>query len=289
MENEPQKIEQHEQIVNENPITVYYLRHGESSEDKNDPLRGLTDKGREQVRGAIRRAAGEIKDKNSQIRLYSSGSERTRQQCIVAAEILKEAGFADITIDNNSLPKKEATFTSDGVKFERILDEKDKEEAQRKLAETMGLAVEGYGVAKRIAELKASKDYKNQIRALEKETGTPAVIHWLMDRNLPEGTESAPQKAEVVTKAIEITNRWAQHMKQKNEQPIVAFAFGHSSALTSFGLKTFGMEDEPERIKAFGEVENAEGLKVSFSGEVGSKPEIKPFGQTIEQRASQKE
>jgi len=153
----------------------------------------------------------------------------------------------------------------------------------------MGLTIEVPGIAKRIAELKASKDYKNQIRALEKETGTPAVIHWLMDRHLPEGTESAPQKAAVVEKAIEITNRWAQHMKSVGSKPIIAFTFGHSSALTSYGLKAFEKDADPDQIKEFGEVENAEGLKVSFSGNAGSKPEIKPFGKVIEQKAGQKE
>lgn len=247
------------------PITVYYLRHGESSSDKTDPLRGLTEKGVEQVQEAIRRVSKEIEDKDTQIKLYSSGSERTRQQCIVAAEILHNAGFNNITIDENSLPQKGG---------ER--------------AQELGLHVEGPGVAKRVSELHAPKDYMAKLRQLESETGIGAVIHWMMDENLPEGAESAKQKAEVVENAVDITNRWAQHMKRDMEKgrdvrPMVALVFGHASALTAYGARAFEMN--PGKL---GEIENAEGIKMNFSGIAGQKPELQPFGDEIEKKVEKK-
>lgn len=271
----------------ENPITVYYLRHGESSEDKTDPLRGLTEKGISEVREVVQRIAQEITDKNTQVRLYSSGSERTRQQCIVATKILREAGFTDITIDRNSLPGKKVEFVSEGVRFTSILEGEEKEKGQKELVEKLGLKVEGPGVARRIAELKAPKEYMAKIRQLEKDTGIGAVIHWMMDKDLPVGAESYKEKAGIVEEAVETTNRWAQHMKKTGSKPFVAFTFGHASALTAYGTKAFEMDKDEESFKKFGEVENAEGLKVSFSGEAGSKPEIKPFGEVIEQKARQ--
>jgi broad specificity phosphatase PhoE len=285
----PKEYQIEEEIKSENPITVYYLRHGETTEDKTDPLRGLTEKGIKQVEEAIQEIIKEIPDKKIQIRLYSSGSERTQEQCIIAAKILKEAGFTDVTIDQNSLPGKRVEFTPEGIKFTSILEREEKDIEQKKLVEELGLKVEGPGIAKRIAELRAPKEYKKKLRELEEETGIPAVIHWMMDKNLPPGTESAEEKAKIIETAIEITNRWAQHIKKRGSKPIVALVFGHASALTAYGAKAFGMDKDKESLKKFGEVKNAEGLKIIFSGIAGKGPEIEPFGKVIEEKVKKKE
>ncbi|MBI2444167.1 MAG: phosphoglycerate mutase family protein [Candidatus Magasanikbacteria bacterium] len=270
----------------ENFITAYYMRHGESSSDKNDPLRGLTDKGIEQVRKAVERVASEIPDKNSQIRLYSSGSERTRQQCIVAAAVLRDANFTNITIDANSLPEKRAELTGKGVRFTKILSGDELKEAQAATIAQLGLRQEGPGIGKRIAELKAPKEYPTKLRGLEADTGISAVVHWLTDKEVPAGAESRAQKAATVAKAVEIANRWAEHMRRaaekgKEVKPMVALAFGHSSALTAYGADVFGWQGEE-----LAEVENAEGLKIDFSGIADETPRIQPFGEKIEAKVN---
>src|SRR3989338_1868777 len=248
--------EEREGEVKENPITVYYLRHGESSADKNDPLRGLTEKGIIQVQMAIDRVAKELKDSKTRVRLYSSGSERTREQCIVAAQLLRDRGFTEITIDENSLPEKKVELEEGHVQFGRILEKDEIARVQQELIDELSLHQEGPGIARRIGELKAPKDYMAKLRAMESETGIGAVVHWLKDTQVPEGAESSEQKAGIIENAIKIASRWAEHMRKQNSKPVVALVFGHSSALTAYGAKVFEWSDEELE-----EIENAEGLK----------------------------
>ncbi len=263
----------------ENPITVYYLRHGESSSDKTDPLRGLTEKGIAQVQTAIERITKEIKNPSTQIRLYSSGSERTREQCIVAAQVLHRAGFNNITIDENSLPEKKVELQEGNVRFGSILEKDERAHAYEELIAELSLHREGPGVARRIGELKAPKDYMAKLRSMESETGIGAVVHWLRDPQVPEGAESSEQKAEIIENAIEIASRWAQHMKKQDSKPVMALVFGHSSALTAYGAKVFGWGNEELE-----EIENAEGLKINFSGVPSDAPKIEPYGEKIESK-----
>lgn len=266
----------HEYAPGENPITAYYLRHGESSEDKTDPLRGLTEKGIAQVEEAIRRVAGEIKDKNAEIRLFDSGSERTKQQCIVAARVLKDAGFSNLVMDMASLPQKRAEVSEGGVRFGSVLEGDALTRGHAELAERLGFKP-GWSIKELIAELRATPEYMKKIRTLEKETGISAVVAWLMDKEIPEGVETPEQKARMIEEAIARAAQLAEGMREIKSRPVVALVFGHASALTSYGTKAFALD--PSKA---GEVENAEGVKVGFSGIAEQASKVEPFGQEIE-------
>lgn len=256
-------------------LTVYYLRHGESSEDKTDPLRELTEKGKRQVLEAVDGISDTI-DLSTPVRLYSSGSERTRQQVLVAAWLLHSKGFENITIESGAVPKKEILISGSDISFgaKREREEMTDEE-KKQLSRQLGIQITGPGIQKRIGELKAPKEYMKSLRDREAETGIGAVVHWLTDEQYPQGTESPADKVAVLEEAVESTQKLAERMKRLEREPVVAFVFGHSSALTAYAQDKLGFD--PAR---FGEVENVEGLKMEFTG--SGKPTIEPSGRHIE-------
>lgn len=261
-------------------ISVYYLRHGESSEDKTDPLRGLTEKGKQQVLEAVDQISSEFTDPKQQIRLYSSGSERTQQQTMVAAWLLHQKGFTNLVVEQSSLPQKELSVTEDGISFGAKRDHEWSDDEKKALLPSLGIRViEGSGGVKgRIGELKAPKEYMASLRASEAETGVPAVVKWLTDTEFPQGAESPDDKVRVLDEAITQADRIAGKLKEKNAEPFTAFVFGHSSALTAYAQEKLGFDPLQH-----GEVENAEGISLKLSGD--GKPVLSPLGPEIEKVA----
>lgn len=89
-ENEHEYQEQERQIPT---VTAYILRHGETTEDKSDPRRGLTLKGEQQIDAAAERLIKELDVKRDLIQIFDSGNHRATVSVLRIAEKLKEAGF----------------------------------------------------------------------------------------------------------------------------------------------------------------------------------------------------
>lgn len=239
----------------EHMITVFVLRHGESSEDKTNPKRGLTEKGQDQVRAAVHKIIATLDPKHDAIRLYDSSTDRTNQQLWLEHDMLTEAGFAVyVAAPSHAMAGKDAP---EGA---------------------------GSGIAKRLSGIEGSKEAIQKLRdpAYQKSLGTDnPITAWLKEPNLPEGVSTPADKLKQFQTAADATQRIAEREREKGaEKRIVVIANSHSSGLTAYAAEKLGLTPD-----AIGEVENAEGFRVDFSGRPGEAQRFTAFGEKIEKIA----
>lgn len=243
-------------------ICAYLIRHGETSENKNDPKRGLTAKGIEQSRGAAERIAGEIqetypKDVPVELRGYDSGQDRANQTLIAVATLLRDRGY------NVVLPKA-----------------KDAEEETR-YAEAGFTPKEGPGIRSKIRSIQIAKEARPYLYRKEKEEGIGPVMVWLTEPEeelAARGIEGKDVAFARVEKGVEQTARIASRIREQKRH-VVAIATTHGGTLEGYATKKLGLTP-----KALGEIENCEGLKMEFPGD-GTPPRVRLWGEHAEDLA----
>ena len=74
-------------------VTAYIIRHGETTEDKLNPNRGLTLEGENQADEAAERLISELNPATDVIQILDSGNYRANATVMRIAQKLKSAGF----------------------------------------------------------------------------------------------------------------------------------------------------------------------------------------------------
>ncbi|MBI5222595.1 MAG: histidine phosphatase family protein [Candidatus Magasanikbacteria bacterium] len=246
-------------------VTAYLLRHGETTEDKLNPNRGLTKKGEEQADAAAEKLIAELDPNQDVIQLFDSGNHRANVTVMRIAEKLKEAGFAFFKpIKNLGRGEREGeletTSEPKAKTYHRVRAADIPEEFKKKLADP----------------------------ELHKKLGIPdnvpdkRVLAWFLS-DWPDEVE----------KPAQVTQRVREGMRQTSIRlPALAKCLGEGRRIVTLvaGNATVidVMVDSELKLKALdneGGTENCEGVKIDFV--LGKeKPKILPWGEKIEENFS---
>lgn len=244
-------------------VTAYVLRHGETTKDKLDPMRGLTEKGAEQVDEAAERLISELDSSSDIIQIMDSGNHRANVTVMRIAEKLKEAGFKFFEPIKTD---KGGNVVEPGVKT--------KEDPNSRSYKKIGAA-------------NFTKEIKMKLSdpALHAELGIPDSIP---DKRI--ATWFAAEWGEGAEKPAEVVDRVKQGMQETQkklpmvagqlspEQRIVVIAAVNASVVEPIVTDYSGVPP----VDRGGEVENAEGFKVDF--EVDKDPKVVVWGKDIENK-----
>lgn len=246
-------------------LTSYVLRHGETTEDKLNPNRGLTPQGEQQIDAAAERLIAELDPKRDVIQIFESGNQRALVSVMRIAEKLKQAGFeffTPIKVDakNNFRPKEGGVETME-------------ESKARSMKRAIGAAVIPDAFKKRLAD-----------KALHKELGIvddipdKRVVAWMLG-DWPDEVESPKHVFERVERGVaDAQKRLPILVRQLGpDKRIVAISAANATAIDAAIVARTGM---PVTERG-GETANAEGFKVDFS--LTAEPKFAVWGEKIEQ------
>ncbi|MBU1039199.1 hypothetical protein KKC17_03190 [Patescibacteria group bacterium] len=285
--NEKQLFTESKEVLKEQPnITVYLIRHGESGKDKTNPKRGLTDKGREQVKETITNIAKQIisdeqsdfKDWNNKqayaevlqksldkIKLFirDSKTDRTCEQDWVMNDTLIELGARPDQID---LPKSAYEWKGENIPTEA-----------------------GPGVEKRLKGIQGIEhepDFRKKLGDTsyqEKLGAKDEIVAWALtpDDEIPTAVETKSQmlkRKNIDMAKVEKIADWLSNKGQ--EKRIVYIANSHASMTSLIVADELNIP-----LEKVGEVENAEGVRLDFYGQ--NKKKAKPVGKNIEKIATE--
>ena len=254
-------------------ITVYLLRHGETTSDKTDPRRGLTEKGKEQAQKAALRIAQEIIQTTSpkkviELRGYDSGVFRANQTLIEIAKILTEKSFR-IYLPYSTQELAEDKFSLEEMKKKGLI------------------YGEGPGIKPRIRNMILPDEAKKEIVKKAKEKGEEPVVTLLTTSpaKLKEmGIETPEEIFQRIEEGVKITEKLA-HRLGKGESPrkIIVIATSHGGTLEGYLTQKFNLDP-----KTLGEIPNCEGIRLDFPGNLQEEVKISLWGDEMEKRAQEK-
>ncbi len=269
LDKEELRKEKKEREKSESVVTAYIIRHGDTTKDKFDPNRGLTEKGKEETEEAAERIAQEIveetgKDTEIELRGYDSGQIRANQTLIEVAKKLTDKGYKIY------LPFSSQELAKDEVAFKEM----------KKAGLIHG---EGPGIKSRIRNITLPDEAKKELKEEAKQKGEKAVITVLTTppEKLKEmGVETPEEIFKRVESAVESTDRISQRLR-KNEYPrkIIAIAATHGAIPEAYLSQKLKVNP-----KDIGEVPNCEGFRIDFTGKPDKKPRIQFWGKEIEKR-----
>ncbi len=273
-------------------MTLFLLRHGESSEDKSDPNRDLTPHGQEQVQASMQQILEtllkeenpDFQDwhdeekkseaitqaiKNVEFHLRDSGTYRTQHQVWLEYQSLKNYGVAEENIylpqsvfeHEELVPSAEAEAKGPGI--------------QKRLKGIQGLD------PKWRMEVMRSKEYQQRVGASDE------MEAWALtpEEEVPQGTESRQamerRYQRDITKAERVVNKLTENYPKR----VVTIANSHASIAT---LAAASELDIPvaDLMKKITEMPEAQGLRYDFYGP-GKNHETKPFGPDIEKAVAE--
>jgi len=240
-------------------LRVYLLRHAETTKDKLDPNRGLTEEGKEQCRTAAQRIISELNPKDVVLNLLYSGMPRANQTLDFIVEELKQAGF-------EFYEPERLNNRGDGIKTKGV----PRTEARRLSGiRNVGLGDDNYRKELYSAEKKASLGLPSDIG--------PEMV-WLNDLNRPKEVETPEQVSVRVKDSFERAqrgvDRFAPSWREKGKK-VVTLALTHGAVMEKF----FSNEMDVD-VNKLGVTPNVEGYRIDFSE--GNKPVINPWGEKIE-------
>lgn len=241
-------------------VTAYVIRHGETTENKLDPKRGLTKKGEEQVDEAAEKLISELNPQRDVIQLLDSGNYRANATVMRIAERLKSAGFLffqPIRTDKAGKLEREQPGTTDNPRSRSY---------------------------KRIEAANIPDSFKKRLSdpELHKKFGIPEdipdkrVATWFMMNE--EGMENPEQVTARIFQGIESSQKQVSKVAEAMGpgKRIVTIAAGNGSMIDSMVTHVTGIRP----LNRGGETDNCEGFKVDFN--LTEQPEVKVWGKKIE-------
>ena len=245
-------------------VTAYILRHGETTENKLDPNRGLTAQGERQVDEAAERLRQELNPKTDIIQLLDSGNHRANVTVMRLGERLREAGF---------------------IFFRPV----KLESGTRQPAET-GVNISPEPASRpysRIESARIPDDVKKQLSKPEvhEKLGIPDAIAdkrvaaWFLG-DWPDEVEKPGEVAARVRTGMENAQKNLPMLAGQlgPDKRIVSISAANASAIEA----TINEFTGSSVVDRKGEVENCEGFKVDFK--LNSQPGFAVWGEKIEQQ-----
>lgn len=252
-------------------LTTYILRHGETTEDKLNPTRGLTPEGEKQMDRAAARLMAELDPKRDIIQIVDSGNHRANVSVMRIAEKLKEAGFCFFTpIRLDSRENFQATDSE---------VQTTEEPRPRSLKRSLGAANIPDAFKKQLAD-----PLLHQELDIPEDIPDKRIATWML-REWPDEVEKPEAVAGRVERGIlETQKRLPQLAKQLGpERRIVTIGAVNASVVDATIVPRTGMPV----VDRGGEVANAEGFKVDFS--LSKEPRFSVWGEEIEKQLGNEE
>lgn len=275
IETKPEKEKKPESI-----ITAYVIRHGESITDKFDPRRGLTEKGREQVRKAFTKIAEEIMQETDpetevELRGFDSGFERANQALIGAVQVLAEKGFGV------KIPYSSKELAQDPS----ILEQMEQGGLIRILGKK-GMKPESFVFLRPITFPTEAKKAILEEAKKKGEYETVTIFSTPPEELKKMGMETPEEAFARMESGVKRTNDLAQFMRQREKRPRRTFyiAISHGYVMEIYLSKKLGIS--PTKL---GEIPNCEGFRIDFTGKTGEKPKIKVWGEETKKRMAELE
>lgn len=282
--NEGKMFNESKELLKEQAnLTVYLIRHGESGKDKTDPKRGLTDKGRLEVKNTITNIAKQIindelpdfKDWDNKtayaraleaaldkIKLFirDSKTDRTCEQDWVMNDTLIELGARPDQID---LPKSAYAWKGETVPAEAGPG------VEKRLKGIQGIEKEP-GFRKKLGD----PEYLQALGAKDE------IVAWALtpDDEIPTAVETKTQmlqRKNADMAKVENVASWLSHKEQTKR--IVYIANSHASMTSLIAADELSIP-----LEQVGEVDNAEGVRLDFYGS-DNKKIVQPIGDKISQ------
>ncbi len=239
-------------------LVVYLIRHGETTSNKSDVSRELTEKGKRQVEKAIEKIitqvqefvpVGSNKQQNEEIlktvkfRIYDSETPRTMEQAQIEKEALIQHGVPDQNI----------------YILHPAYNSADIEQRNRKA---------GPGVKSRIGTVTDSTpDFRKKLDDPEYQKSLGAadgVIAWMLtpDEEIPKGIETYSQARRYMEETKAGLQKLAKRINDRGDESMVVIANSHAPRVTVAMSSELNMD--PKGIQMAG---NAEGLRLKFNEE----------------------
>lgn len=255
-------------------LTAYMIRHGETSDNKFDPNRGLTEEGKQQMDAAADRLIAELDPNRDIINLLQSGNPRATMSVERIAAKLKAAGFKfmePIKLIPASKRKGASTYFGATTEPERVTYYR------------RGRAANFTDDAKKLLaspEIHKRLNITDKIAKNKDAKRIPAWYGLAELGELPEGAESPEHSAGRMEEAYASIQKQlplvADHLEPGKR--LVSIMAANASTLDAAITARTG-KDAFERP---GEVENAEGFRIDFA--VDQEPEFDVWGPDIESK-----
>ena len=241
-------------------VTAYIIRHGETTEDKLNPNRGLTLEGENQADEAAERLISELNPATDVIQILDSGNYRANATVMRIAQKLKSAGFKF---------------------FNLIHSDKDGHYQDKNISTHNDPESKSYN---KIAAANIPDSFKIRLAdsTLHSELGIPddipdkRMLAWFMLRE--EGMETPEQVTERVKSGMADTQKQLPKLNSilTPDQRIVVVAAGNATMVDSLVTSSSGVHPKDRG----GEINNCEGFKVDFN--LKQEPQINLWGENIE-------
>ena len=273
-------------------LTVYLMRHGESESDKTKPTRGLTEKGKAEVRENFNVLIDQIiHDELPGFKDFDDPEKR--KQAALKALSRVELHLADSQTDRTmeQVMLERQIVTELGIKPEELyLSKPTYEWAQKQGMIDKVPEGAGPGIKKRLDGVRGLQDHTDFRKKLDspeyqQQLGTQdSLIAWALtsEDKIPEGVENRSQMEKRLQSDLSKVERIANHEKLQNyPKRVIYVANSHASIITLGASSKLGIP-----MKELGEVENAEGLRFDFYGQ--EKPySTEPFGEKLNKKLAQ--
>lgn len=242
-------------------VTAYIIRHGETTEDKLNPNRGLTSEGERQADEAAENLIAELDPQKDVVQIMDSGNYRANVTVMRIAEKLKAAGFnffVPILSDKSgNLQAENVPTTSD-----------PKSRSYHKIAAT--------NIPDQFKKLLTDPVLHAEL-GLGDNIPDKRVATWFMIQR--DGMETPVQVLERVRQGMNDTQKKLPQLNKilSPDQRIVVVAVGNASMVDSIVTEASKVHPKDRG----GETHNCEGFKVDFN--LDTDPKINLWGKNIEQ------
>ena len=248
-------------------VTAYVIRHGETTENKLDPNRGLTKRGEVQINEVAEKLIRELNPQRDVIQILDSGNYRANVTVMHIATKLKSAGFSFFEPE----------------KLDALNMMKPKDAGVQTVAEPKSKKY------RRIDAANIPDEFKKQLSdpALHERLGIPDGIAdkrmaaWYLG-DWPDEVEKPEEVAARVQKGTESTQKLLPMLAGQLglEKRIVVISAANASAIDA----TITTRTGSSVIDRMGEVENGEGFKINF--DLDTEPLFEAWGEKIETQIS---
>lgn len=244
-------------------VTAIVIRHGETTENKLDPMRGLTPEGEKQTDQAAEELIRQLDKNRDIIQLYDSGNFRANFTIMRIANRLKEEGFVffePIKTDKAGEPLHKGVKTTaeaNSRKYKKFEAANIPDEFKKKLADPE--LHKKLGIPDAIKDKRVATWFLSEMEGME----TPAEVA----KRVYDGMEKAKKLVPMLDKQL------------GQDKRIVVLAAGNASMVDSVITKATGKNP----LDRGGEIANCEGFKVDF--EAGKDPKVGVWGREIEEFA----
>lgn len=280
-----------EKLQAEKPsFSIYLIRHGETSKDKSNPSRALTDKGEDEVREAvasvIKQLIREEKPDFDQFddetaclkvfeeiaprisfRLYDSGTARTLQQVAIEKH---ELGRDGVEPENIYIPESVRQFLKNNYDHVDVGDQSTGPGIQDRLEGVRGVDQDSTGFRQKIAD----PEYQKRLGADDE------IIAWALspEDEIPKDVENIDTMIRRVKENLQKVQNVAPRIAERipEGKRIVVLANSHASNVTVTSAAGLG-----KSIKELGGVGTGEGVRLDFFAS-GAEHTAAPFGEKIE-------